>query len=546
MRPCGISISILRLHGSRSRLRWSEPRSLPSRTAQRDLSFCAKIVTSLPALATCSRCASASFAAWSISAALSPTDAMKLEAVATFPVISLVVWFCSATAPLTFSNTGRIAWIACEIRCTASTDPAASRCSASIFFLISSVASWVCTASALTSEATTAKPRPAAPARAASMVELSASSVVCLAICAIRLTTLPIAADDSLRRSTLRLASWAAALASSASLPASRTCDPMPSAESANLPAACEKVAAVLWASFERRLSASVRWRTVDNVAAVACAPPATELAARSNWRIMPPSSISSSSRICRLDSASELSATAATATGFAWGSKPGEGGLGGGFRDNPRAIRSLGRRHDGLILPPRREIMVNKCLICRQSPLPPYRKCCQIFDFSELEAYKAALSIQITPHGPLENPHGRTFPVQEHHAPQGPPGRPEVEAVRQAGAGNHGGCEIGYARSGDESAAARGCDRRAAGEYAEGQYRARDQESARRRERELRRDPLRGLWPGRRGRHRRGAHRQPEPHRFRYPLLFHQVGRQSRRNRRGFVHVRSHRRHRI
>jgi hypothetical protein len=72
---------------------------------------------------------------------------------------------------------------------------------------------WVCTASALTSEATTAKPRPAAPARAASMVELSARSVVCLAICAIRLTTLPIAADDSRRRSTLRLASRAAALA---------------------------------------------------------------------------------------------------------------------------------------------------------------------------------------------------------------------------------------------------------------------------------------------------------------------------------------------
>ena len=128
---------------------------------------------------------------------------MKFDAVAAFPVISFVVWFCSATAPLTFSNTGRIAWIACEIRCTASTDPAASRCSASIFFLISSVASWVCTASALTSEATTAKPRPAAPARAASMVELSASSVVCRAICAIRLTTLPIAAENSLSRSTL-------------------------------------------------------------------------------------------------------------------------------------------------------------------------------------------------------------------------------------------------------------------------------------------------------------------------------------------------------
>jgi hypothetical protein len=152
---------------------------------------------------------------------------MKCDAEAALSDIALVVWFCSATAPLTFSNTGRIASIACEIRCTASTEPVASFCSASIFLVISSVAFWVCTASALTSEATTAKPRPAAPARAASMVEFSANSVVCLAICAIRLTTLPIAAEDSLRRSTLRLASRAAALAWSASLLASRTWAPI-------------------------------------------------------------------------------------------------------------------------------------------------------------------------------------------------------------------------------------------------------------------------------------------------------------------------------
>src|SRR4029077_4527430 len=169
------------------------------------------MVTDLPAPATCSPWVSASRAALSISMALSPTEAMKCEAVATFSVIWPVVWFCSVTEPLTLSNTGRIACMACEIRCTASTEPAASLCSASIFFLISSVASWVCTASALTSEATTAKPRPAAPARAASIVELSASSVVCRAICAIKLTTLPIAAEDSFSRSTLALASSTAA-----------------------------------------------------------------------------------------------------------------------------------------------------------------------------------------------------------------------------------------------------------------------------------------------------------------------------------------------
>ena len=177
---------------------------------------------------------------------------MKLEAEAALSAISPVVAFCSATAPLTFSNTGRIASIACEMRCTASTEPAASRCSASIFLVISSVAFWVCTASAFTSVATTAKPRPASPARAASMVELSASSVVCRAICAIKLTTLPIAAEDSRRRSTLALASRAASLAWSASLPASRTWEPMPCADWVNLSAACEKVVAVPCAALVR------------------------------------------------------------------------------------------------------------------------------------------------------------------------------------------------------------------------------------------------------------------------------------------------------
>ena len=55
-----------------------------------------------------------------------------------------------------------------------------------------------------------------------------------------------------------------------------------------------------------------------------------------------------------------------------------------------------------------------------------------------------------------------------------------------------------------------------ARGEHAEGQYRPRHQEGARRRCRELRRDPLRGLRPGRRRGHRRGPDRQPQPHRRR------------------------------
>ena len=57
---------------------------------------------------------------------------------------------------------------------------------------ISSVAFAVWLASDLTSDATTAKPRPASPARAASMVAFSASRLVCSAIAVISLTTSPI------------------------------------------------------------------------------------------------------------------------------------------------------------------------------------------------------------------------------------------------------------------------------------------------------------------------------------------------------------------
>ena len=69
---------------------------------------------------------------------------------------------------------------------------------------ISPVALAVCSASAFTSEATTAKPRPASPARAASMVALSASRLVWPAMVLISSTTSPMrlaAFDSSLTRS---------------------------------------------------------------------------------------------------------------------------------------------------------------------------------------------------------------------------------------------------------------------------------------------------------------------------------------------------------
>src|SRR5262245_36368921 len=76
----------------------------------------------------------------------------------------------------------------------ASTAPCVTWRMASIFWPMSSVALAVSLASSLTSLATTAKPLPASPARAASMVALRASRLVCWAMEVMTLSTLPISA----------------------------------------------------------------------------------------------------------------------------------------------------------------------------------------------------------------------------------------------------------------------------------------------------------------------------------------------------------------
>ena len=81
----------------------------------------------------------------------------------------------------------------------ASTAPDVDSCTARIWLAMSSVALAVCTASDFTSDATTAKPLPASPARAASMVALSASRFVCPAMLRISLTTSPIFCAPSAR-----------------------------------------------------------------------------------------------------------------------------------------------------------------------------------------------------------------------------------------------------------------------------------------------------------------------------------------------------------
>src|SRR5207237_1053263 len=89
-------------------------------------------------------------------------------------------------------------WIAATVSLVA-------RCMALIWAEISSVAFAVWLDRLFTSEATTAKPRPASPARAASMVAFSASRLVWLAMALIMSVTAPILAAASARLLTRSL-----------------------------------------------------------------------------------------------------------------------------------------------------------------------------------------------------------------------------------------------------------------------------------------------------------------------------------------------------
>src|ERR1700740_378733 len=78
-----------------------------------------------------------------------------------------------------------------DISLIAPTDSCVAAWMPAICWPISPVAFAVCSASAFTSEATTAKPRPASPARAASMVAFSAKRLVWPAMVLISSTTSP-------------------------------------------------------------------------------------------------------------------------------------------------------------------------------------------------------------------------------------------------------------------------------------------------------------------------------------------------------------------
>ena len=108
---------------------------------------------------------------------------------------------------------------------------------------------------------------------------------------------------------------------------------------------------------------------------------------------------------------------------------------------------------------------------------------------------------------------HGRSFPVQEHHAPQGAPGcRPGAaftkllrEVIVAAQAGLPDPALNPRLRSAIQAATAANMPK--------DKIERAIKRGAGRRGRELRRGPLRGLRARRRGADRRGADRQPQPH---------------------------------
>src|SRR5262249_15762654 len=125
-------------------------------------------------------------------------------------VISCVAAPCSSTADAMVVAISETRLIVPPISLIALTDSCVAACISAICVLISLVALAVCEASCLTSWATTAKPLPASPARAASIVALSASRLVCSAIDVISCVTSPmrLAACASLVMRSSVFAAW--------------------------------------------------------------------------------------------------------------------------------------------------------------------------------------------------------------------------------------------------------------------------------------------------------------------------------------------------
>jgi hypothetical protein len=192
------------------RPRLKEPRRRWSPAANWDSDWAARWVTATPEVVFSVTEATAEM--------LRAISVLPPAASARLRPISLVVVVCSSTALAMVCWYSWIWAMMVWIWPMASTAPCVPRWMASMRWPISSVAPAVCLASSLTSLATTAKPLPASPARAASMVAFRASRLVCWAMEVISLMTLPISAPDSPRRDTV----WSVARATSTPREATR------------------------------------------------------------------------------------------------------------------------------------------------------------------------------------------------------------------------------------------------------------------------------------------------------------------------------------
>ena len=188
---------------------------------------------------------------------------------------------------------------------------------------ISSVALPVWVASDLTSDATTAKPLPASPARAASMVALSASRLVWLAMSLIRLTTSPIFCAASASPWTFSLVFWASSTAFWAILLDWPTWRPTSSTDWDSSSAAEATVCTLVEASSDAAATA-VDWRLVSSaVDAMDCAEPCISVAAEATVAMMAPApaskSSASSSMALRFSSSALASACFFSSAAISW-----------------------------------------------------------------------------------------------------------------------------------------------------------------------------------------------------------------------------------
>src|SRR5690242_3193568 len=130
------------------------------------------------AVSTCEEAEPVSLAPRCTSVMLEDTCWVPCAACWTLREISCVAAPCSSTAEAIVAEISDSRSMVLLISLIAPTDSCVAAWMLEICCPISPVALAVCSASALTSEATTAKPRPASPARAASMVAFKAKRLV--------------------------------------------------------------------------------------------------------------------------------------------------------------------------------------------------------------------------------------------------------------------------------------------------------------------------------------------------------------------------------